>query len=285
VSTGSLLDAGGALGLGVALWVPYTIRVRAGRRRRLRGPSRAARAAYACGAAVVVAALWPLVDEAAAERFSWHMAQHLALMMAAAPLLAAGRPELAWRPLVPGRWRAKIPALTSLRARRLLVAGLVISTAVLWAWHLPAAFEAALRSEPVHILEHLSMLVAGVAFWWPILSPAVRRAAGEGAALGCLIAGGLQSSALGALMVFATAPWYPSYRAVALAHGLSPLADQQVAGLLMWIPPSVIQLGVAAWLFLRWLAREDEAAATGVPPLRLRPDGAGYSPVPGRTSR
>jgi len=272
VNARAVLDAVGALALGLSLWGAYALAIHRRRDRDTATPSRIARWSFALGAVVVVVALWPPFDDLAASRFSWHMAQHLLLLTVAAPLLAAGRPEL-----VLGRPAA--PAATV--ARRLVAAGLVLSTIAVWAWHVPLLFEAALRSDPVHIVEHLTLLGAGLVFWWPVLAPTIRLSAGFGAVLAALVAGGLQATALGALIVFSASPWYPDYVAEARALGYDALTDQQAAGLLMWIPPSVLQLVVAAALFLVWIGREE----SDLSPPRVVTQGVGYPSETGRRSR
>jgi cytochrome c oxidase assembly factor CtaG len=147
----------------------------------------------------------------------------------------------------------------------------VLSVAVLWGWHVPALYEQAVRSEALHTVEHLSFLATAFMFWWVVLQPSGRSPA-PGRDVLYVFTAGLAGSALGALLTFAASPIYPSYTRAAAALGASPLTDQQLAGLIMWIPSGVVYLGFASWLFVRWLrvvereALEREARPVGAIP-------------------
>jgi cytochrome c oxidase assembly factor CtaG len=116
----------------------------------------------------------------------------------------------------------------------------------LWAWHVPALFDAALRSPAMHILQHASFLASALLFWWAALggAPAPAR---RGVAMVLLFTTMLHTGALGALLALAPAPWYPHYVDSAAA-GLDPLEDQQLGGLVMWVPGGLAYLaaGLAA---------------------------------------
>jgi putative membrane protein len=137
-------------------------------------------------------------------------------------------------------WRARARAGTAAG----LGAAWLLSTATLWAWHLPVLYDAAVRAPALHALEHLSFLSTAVAFWWALA--AARRGAGEGAALVALLLSSAQSAALGALLTFSGVPWYAAYPS---------LERQQLAGLVMWIPGGAVYLAAAGVLFFRWLER------------------------------
>ena len=191
----------------------------------------------------------PLLSPLAAlddELFWVHMTQHELFIFVAPPLLLAGLgPFLRWpagaRPL---------PRLVTRLAHPLVA--LLGSTVILWAWHLPAAYDLALAHQPVHDLEHLMFLGAFVVFWRPLMSPGgllpvLRTAASR---TGYLVAGGAQSALLGALLAFAAAPYYRPYESTASAWGFTPLADQQLGGAVMLFSGSVVCV-VAAWLTIK----------------------------------
>ena len=107
----------------------------------------------------------------------------------------------------------------------------------------------------LHALEHASFLLTALLFWWTLLHMRTRRGdRANGPRLMALFAMVVQGSLLGALITLASTPLYDAHREIPAAWGLEPLVDQQLAGLLMWVPPAALYLGVAAWLFLRLLA-------------------------------
>ena len=140
----------------------------------------------------------------------------------------------------PWRWLTGAVTATALQA------------AALWLWHAPALFDRALASEGWHVAQHGSFLLSALLFWTAMLA---RRTAPGIAAL-CLIVTAIVSGALGALMAFATSPWYAGYARLGLAPmGLTPAEDQQVAGLLMWVPGGLVHAAVALVLVRALLVR------------------------------
>lgn len=151
-----------------------------------------------------------------AERLLWvHMVQHEALMVIAAPLLVLGRPLEAWSWAL--RRGARIPRFFSDP-----LFAWALHAASLWLWHAPAFFEAAVGSPWLHLAQHASFFLPAALFWWAVLG----RDARPLAALLALFTTMLHTGALGALMTFAQAPWYAG----------TTLEDQQLAGLVMWVP-------------------------------------------------
>jgi putative membrane protein len=216
-------------------------------------------AAFFAGLVAVAGALVSPIHHAGDQILSAHMVQHLLLILVAAPLLVVGRPKLPFLRALPRSWRRTIHRLGSTRAlrrlERVVLSPAVIwvgAVAVLWSWHVPALFDAALRDEGLHTLEHLSFLGTAYLFWWVVLQPAGSRLA-PGHDVLYVFTAGVASGALGALLTFAATPIYPAYAPRALALGVSPLSDQQLAGLVMWIPAGVVYLVFASWLFVRWL--------------------------------
>ena len=235
-----------------------TVWRRAGRGR---GVSGGQAAAFAGGMAALFVAMVSPVDGVAAALFWVHMTQHLLLIAIAPPLLVLGAPQagLAWglpRALRrrAGRWwheRRMLRAMLAWLAAPL--PAVALHSVALWAWHVPAAYEAAVASPVVHALEHASFLGTALLFWWAVLSRRGSLARVPGLAMLALFALSLEGGALGALLTFSASPWYRSHLATTAAWGLSPLDDQQIAGLVMWIPGSMAYLAAAAWLFVRWM--------------------------------
>ena len=211
---------------------------------------------FAAGWATLAIALLPPLDALAEELFSAHMVQHLLLIVGAAPLLVGARTGRTLLAGVPGIAMRLRPALHRLRivlssVRRPVIAW-GVATGVLWGWHVPAAYETALEVPWLHATEHATLLATAVLVWSVALDRhRHRELAGLGRAL-LLFASAIQSGLLGALLVFASRPLYPNHAAGAVAHGLGPLGDQQLAGALMWVPPMFVYLSAAAGLLLRW---------------------------------
>lgn len=243
----------GALGYGcgiAALWR------HAGRGRGV-PPGRAA--AFAAGWSLLVLALATPLDAAALQRFWLHMVQHELLMLGAAPLIVAGAPLVAWTWALPPPARRRIGALLRPAAWRRawaalstpLVATLLHGVAV-WVWHVPACFDAALDRPVVHELQHASFFATALLFWWAALRQ--RSAAGQGVAMAAVLATMLHTGALGALLVFSAHAWYAG----------TPLADQQMGGLLMWLPGGLVYAGIALHFGSRWIGTERRLPAPAV---------------------
>jgi putative membrane protein len=232
------------------------------------GVARWRAACYAGGLAAVALALVSPLDAFGEAVFWGHMMQHLVLILVAAPLLALGAPLVPLlRVLDPaarrrlGPWwnrQRVIPALAALLTTPPVAWGLHVLA--IWVWHLPAAYQAALRDERVHALEHLSFLGTALLFWWVVLQPAGRRRMSYGMGLLYVVTAGMQGGLLGALLTFAGTPFYPAQSAGASAWGLTPLADQQLAGLIMWLPAGLVYVMVAGVLFVLWLRAEEARA-------------------------
>lgn len=210
------------------------------------------RAACLAGAAVaLVIALGPPLDRLAERNLSSHMFQHLLLLYAVPLLFVLGRPATTLRRGLPRRWRA--PAHRLRRAWRDWMSPLpvwILSAAALWIWHVPALYDAALEHPFLHVAEHATYLGTSVAFW----SVAIRRGRGldPGWAALYVISAALPGTALGALLILASRPLFPFY-----AGHPGALADQQLGGLLMWLPPLVVYLLGASALFVRWVDHAD----------------------------
>lgn len=211
-------------------------------------------------AALAIALLSPL-DALSAELGSAHMIQHLFLMSVAAPLLVIAGSEslLLWSlPKAARKSAGRVIRFLNAwpRGRRLFsqpFAVWMLHAVILWAWHLPVLYRAALRHPIVHDVQHLSFFAAAYLFWRVLLDPASRMRLERGAGVLYLFTTSLHASALGVLMTFAPRPWYTEYLETAPRWGLTPLEDQQLAGLIMWVPGCTIYAAVAAALFVLWL--------------------------------
>jgi cytochrome c oxidase assembly factor CtaG len=242
-----------------------------------RGVQRWEAACFAAGWVSLAVALVSPLHALGGALFSAHMAQHEVLMAVSAPLLVLGRPLVPFLWAMPKRWRVSAGAAaktgivhTTWRATSGPAAAWVLHAAALWAWHLPALYALALRSEWAHAAQHASFLGTGLLFWWALFRGRGARM-GYGAAVLYVFAMGVQGGALGALLTFARTPWYPPYLATAPAWGLTALEDQQLAGLIMWVPASVSYLVAGLWLFSEWLRESERRAVRRERLARLEP--------------
>ncbi len=226
-------------------------------------PSRGQAACIFAGLVALLAVLAPPLQHLAGERLWAHMVQHVVLVTVAAPLLVLGNPVAALFSALPEQSRRRFSSRRGILSRGLAshyslwaAVALGAHTAALWAWHAPGPYEAALRSEPLHVLEHASLFATGLVFWWVVVGSRRRTLYGPGVLVS--FAAALQSSALGALMTLAAKPWYPSYArgaiGVASGSGLTALEDQQVAGVVMWGPCGLVYALAAVLLFSAWIA-------------------------------
>jgi putative membrane protein len=195
-----------------------------------------------------------------------HMTQHLMLLLSPL-LLIAGRPMtgllLGLDPAIRGRVARMASPLRQSRvgmpaSRSIAVALLILTVGV---WHLPALFDLTLRSDAVHALEHLSFLTVAGIYWHSLIGEGSKRARHRGPALLSVFTVMLAGTAFGALLTFARTPWYPGHSRLATAAGLDWLTDQQLAGLVMWVPTSIILLVVFLWLAGTWLSALDKGDA------------------------
>ncbi len=217
-------------------------------------------AAFGLGWLVLVAALVSPLDELGSHLFAGHMIQHELLMIVAAPLLVLGRPLAAWAWALPPAWRRAAGAFFHAPAWRtpwLVLTGpifaWVLHAAALWGWHVPMLFDAALRSEALHTWQHITFLLAALLFWWSILGAGRRKE--QGVALICLFTTMVHTTVLGALLTMSPTIWYQSYVATAPAYGLTALEDQQLGGLVMWVPAGLVYLISGLAFAARWLGR------------------------------
>lgn len=247
--------------LGLAVPAAAYVRARAGGRQHDEG-WRARCAALGLGA-IALALLSPL-DALAGALASAHMVQHVLLVIVAAPLLALGAPlttVLRAMPVAVGRKveraRRVLGMRVLLQAMQRPVVAWLLHVGALWVWHSAVLYDAAVRHPLVHGFEHLSFIVTGVLFWHAVVGGR-RRTVSAGTGLILVFTMALQGVVLSALLTFATVPWYRAYTTTR-TWGLDPLTDQQLAGVIMWIPGGLIYLGAALALLAAWLREADHA--------------------------
>ena len=233
------------------------------RRRSAFAAHRASAAWFIAGWLVLAAALVTPLHEAGERSFAAHMLEHELLMLVAAPLLVLSRPIgiALWvfpqggrRALagvghgIGGIWRVLTAPVTAT----------LLQAVALWLWHAPRLFDLALADPDWHVVQHLCFLGSALLFWWSVLHGRDRRL---GVRVGCLFFTAIVSGALGALMAFSSSPWYAGYAASGLdAFGLAPAEDQQLAGLLMWIPGGLVHAIAGLALVARRLGMGGERA-------------------------
>jgi len=215
--------------------------------------------------ALVIALVSPL-DALAGVLFSAHMTQHLLLVLVAAPLLVMSDFPVALLWALPrgsaqalGQTSNQSPAVSRLwRVISSPASAWLLFAITLWIWHTPALYEAALREEPVHELEHLIFLVTAMLFWWVLFKQTTQKHVHYGMAILYLFTTILHSGVLGALMTFTSQPWYPYYAGLVWSWGLTPLQDQQLAGLIMWIPGGILLTLLTIRYFALWFRALEE---------------------------
>lgn len=194
--------------------------------------------------------------------FSAHMVQHEILMLIAAPLLVISRPLVTflwgmpfeWRRNV-GRWAKQEPVHRTWTFLTEPLTAWSIHAAAIWTWHAPYLFDLTLRSDLAHTAQHLSFFLSALLFWWALFYAHGRKA--YGAAVFYLFTTAVHTGILGALLTFAPHVWYSAYSTTTQAWGLTPLEDQQIGGLIMWVPASLVYLAAGLWLFAGWLKESD----------------------------
>lgn len=227
-----------------------------------RGVRSAEAIAFALGWLSLAAALVSPLDTLGGALFSAHMVQHELLMVVAAPLLVLGRPLAIWAWGLSPAWRRVLGRAFQSRAWAgpwaVLtdpLAAWALHAIALWAWHIPALFDGALRSEGLHILQHLSFFVSALFFWWAVLGHDPRGRYGAGHSFAYLFTTMLHTSALGALLALAPTPWYAPYVETTVAFGLDPVDDQQLGGLIMWVPAALAYVIAGLAVLGRMLVR------------------------------
>jgi cytochrome c oxidase assembly factor CtaG len=221
---------------------------------------RGQRVAWYVGVALVAAGLLGPLDRLADDLLTAHMAQHLLIAELAAPFLLAGMRSPVLYFMLPRPLLVRLARRRRLRAafrfvRRPLVA-LPVYLAILYTWHFAFAFDAALRHEWAHGLQHQSFMLGAVLVWWPALEPHRRPLPGELWKAGYVLGTRLMAMFVAMALVVARHPSYSYYADRGHSHGLSPLSDQQLAGGLMLSVDVVVMLVALAFFF--WRASESD---------------------------
>jgi len=245
-----------ALGIGACL---YAKGIRALWRRAGagRGIRRVQSINFALGWSALAVSVLPPLDDWADRSFAMHMIQHEMLMVVAAPLIVLGRPLDAWTWAVSKRVRHGIAAVGEWRPLQVLgmvvavpLGAWIVHAAALWTWHLPSLFRIALADPLVHIFQHSCFFFSALVYWWSVFGGRARQP--KGGSIASLFTTMLHTSALGALITFAPTPWYVANDAS--FFGMSALEDQQLGGLIMWVPGGLAYLFAALEIVGRWLS-------------------------------
>jgi cytochrome c oxidase assembly factor CtaG len=182
--------------------------------------------------------------------FSAHIVQHFLLALVIPPLFLLGTP----------RWLAAAALERSVlnkleRALGQPPVSWLLGVGTMLAWHIPALFNAALANDGLHIFQHLGFLVTGTMFWWPILAPLEERRLPMLSAVSYLFSACVCCSLLGAFLTFGPIGLYPAYlNPPTHLWGLDPKSDQQLGGMLMWVPGCFVYLAGILSTVMRWYA-------------------------------
>lgn len=202
---------------------------------------------------------------------SAHIFQHFLLALIIPPLWLLGTPREIVEAALRNRRIARIERLLSRPA-----VSWPLGVVPMIAWHIPVLFNAALASDPLHIFQHLSFLVTGTIFWWPILGPLPDHRPGPLGAVAYLFSACTACTILGAVLTFTPPGAYPAYanpagpleqsnaeleRLVRAGWGIDPKSDQQIGGLLMWVPGCTVYLTAILASIARWYTMADATEA------------------------
>lgn len=217
------------------------------------------------GLATIAVALVSPIDTYEGQLFSVHMGQHMLLELVAAPLIVLAAPiTLALRVASP-RWRRVLLAALHSHALRWLAFPLtawLLFAGVNWGWHFSSLYDLALENDLVHYGEHLSMLAAGLLFWWPAISPdPMPWRMPHPVRLLYLFLAMPQNSFLGVALLSTESVLYPHYLSIHRAWGPAPLADQQLGGILMWVMGDMVFLAAMIGVVAAWMRFEDVRTA------------------------
>jgi len=218
------------------------------------------RAAFFIGVATMFLSLngW-LHDLSDSYLFSAHMVQHLLLTLVVAPLFIAGTPGWMLRPVL--GWPVIAPAL---RWATRPIPAFAIFNVIIAGWHLPPLYNTAMANHNVHIGEHLMFIAAAVLMWWPVLSPLpeLPRLPYPGQML-YLFLMSLPMSVVAVYIAYADTVLYPAYAAAPRIWGITPMADQMIGGLIMWVPGGLFFYGAISVVFFKWQGRDGVETRAG----------------------
>jgi putative membrane protein len=245
-----LLVTGGLTALGV-LYACGRLRLGHAAARR----TRVAPAAFWAGWTAMLAAVLPPLDGLAVQRFSAHMVQHELLMLVGAPLLIAGRAFATVLLGLPAPMRAAVarllqgaPAGRAWRALSAPLSAWALHGLAVWVWHVPALYEGAVRHEALHFVQHATFAGTAMLFWSGLIHGRYGRA-GYGVSVFYVFTTLVHTGLLGAVFTLAASPLYPFYA----AQTPDAVGDQQIAGLVMWVPAGFVLTVTGLGLFAAWL--------------------------------
>ncbi len=210
--------------------------------------------AFLSGMAIMFLALVSPLDELGdSYLFSAQMLQHLFLTVVGPPLLLLGTPEWLVNQALSNKIIFRITKVLTYP-----VVAFVLFNVDFWLWHAPPLYNATLENLTIHIIEHLTFIFFGLCYWWPIFSPSKKLPALPiGGQILYLFLSGMPSVLLGAGLTF-TLPLYAPYIAAPRVWGISAATDQQLGGLIMWVPVSIFYIVIMSILFIRWMLQQEE---------------------------
>jgi len=232
---------------------------------------------FVAALALLALVLLSPLDQMADALFSAHMTQHVVLAVIVPPLLLLGAPVPALLWALPERPRVRL--VRAVRSRGWIVRCWAVITApalawlihgvAIWTWHAPRLYELALRSDAIHAMEHLSFVGTGVLLWWGILHGRAARRTNYGIGIITVFFTAMHTGVLGALITLSHRLWYPAQATGAAAWGLTPMQDQQLAGLVMWVPGGLLYVVAMSALFVAWLEPPHRAPRRTLTPVRV----------------
>jgi putative membrane protein len=244
-----------ALTTSAALYATGAARLRA----RRAAPRWHIQVAFWSGWLVMLSALLPPLDHLATQRFAAHMLQHELLMLVGIPLMVVGQPLSTCLWALPTAARHRVAGLLQYRHTRraawLLTSPLlawILHAVVIWVWHVPALYDRAVAHEGLHAVQHVMFCVSAGLFWWSLVLGRHGRA-GYGASVFYVFTTAVHTGLLGAVFTLERSPLYPWYA----RRAPDPLADQQLAGLVMWVPAGLVLTVVGVALFAAWMGDSD----------------------------
>jgi putative membrane protein len=236
-------------------------------------------ASFAAGWLTLFLALTSPIHELGEQLFSAHMLQHEIMILVSAPLISASHPGATCLWAFAPRHRAQVGgwvhAVESSAFVRLVtgpLAAWLLETIALWIWHIPALYDATLTSDWIHAVQHLSFFLTAVLFWSALYGVG-RSVMSYGVGTLYVFGAAAQCSALGALLTFSSVLWYPAYANTTTRWGLTALQDQQLGGVIMWVPSSVVFIIIGLALFARWLSESDRRLKLGALQMLMQKEG------------
>jgi cytochrome c oxidase assembly factor CtaG len=209
--------------------------------------------AFLSGMLIMFLALVSPLDELGdSYLFSAHMLQHLCLTILGPPLLLLGTPEWMVKPALRNTFIFQVARVLTYPAL-----AFVLYNIDFWLWHAPPLYNATLENQTIHIFEHLTFIGFGLLYWWPVFSPSkdLPRLT-FGGQIFYLFISGMPSVLLGAGLTLSPALYAP-YIAAPRIWGISAATDQQLGGLIMWIPVSIFYMCIMSVLFMRWMLQQE----------------------------